>query len=156
MDETPMEKQRFRTAGIMGWPVSHSRSPLLHGHWLARYGLPGAYVPLPVAPEALPRALSVLAALGFAGCNVTIPHKVAVMAHLHHIDPMARKIGAVNTIVVDAGGQLHGYNSDGFGYIQCLRDAFPDWRAGAGPVAVIGAGGAARAVVANLAERGAS
>lgn len=157
MDERKMQgaQQRFRTTGIMGWPVWHSRSPLLHGHWLARYGLPGAYIPLPVAPEALPHALAGLAALGFAGCNVTIPHKVAVIPHLHHVDPMARAMGAVNTIVVGADGQLSGYNNDGYGYIQCLLDAFPDWRADAGPVAVIGAGGAARAVVVSLAERGA-
>ncbi|MDR3451458.1 MAG: shikimate dehydrogenase [Rhodoferax sp.] len=156
MNKTPAARQVFRTAGIMGWPISHSRSPLLHGHWLARYGLPGAYIPLPVAPEALPRALEGLAALGFAGCNVTIPHKVAVIPYLHHVDPMARKMGAVNTIVVDSDGQLCGYNNDGYGYIQCLLDAFPDWRADIGPIAVIGAGGAARAVVVSLAERGAT
>lgn len=155
MTQVLTTKPGFRTAGIMGWPVSHSRSPLLHGHWLAKYELPGAYIPLPVAPDALPQALQGLVALGFAGCNVTIPHKVAVIPHLHYVDPMARKMGAVNTIVVGADGQLSGYNNDGYGYIQGLLDAFPDWRADAGPVVVIGAGGAARAVVVSLAERGA-
>ncbi len=149
------QKPGFRAAGIMGWPVSHSRSPMLHGHWLARYGLPGAYIPLPVAPGSLPQALEGLVALGMAGCNVTIPHKVAVMPYLHHVDTMARRMGAVNTIVVGDDGQLSGYNNDGYGYIRGLLDALPDWRADAGPVAVIGAGGAARAVVLSLAERGA-
>lgn len=156
MNNKLTSKQGFRTAGIMGWPVSHSRSPLLHGHWLAQHELPGAYIPLPVAPDALPLAVQGLSALGFAGCNVTIPHKVAVIPYLHQVDPMARKMGAVNTIVVSAEGQLSGYNNDGYGYIQGLLDAFPNWRANVGPITVIGAGGAARAVVVSLAERGAT
>lgn len=145
----------FRLAGVMGWPVSHSRSPRLHGHWIAELGLQGAYVLLPVAPEHLGDAIRGLRALGFAGCNVTIPHKVAVMQHLDEIDPMARQIGAVNTIVVAPDGRLIGRNTDGEGYLQGLRDALPGWRADAGPALVLGAGGAARAVCTALATAGA-
>lgn len=139
----------------MGWPVAHSRSPKLHNYWLQKYGLLGSYVLLPVQPENLATALAGLPALGFAGCNVTIPHKVTAMELMHELDPMARRMGAINTIVVQPDGSLKGFNNDGYGYIQCLLDAQPDWRADAGPITVLGAGGAARAVVLSLAERGA-
>ena len=150
-----MGSSKFILAGIMGWPVAHSRSPMLHGHWIAHHGLNGAYVLLPVDPADLPEAMKGLAALGFTGCNVTIPHKVAAMALVDRVDPVARKIGAINTIVVEADGSLSGTNNDGRGYIQSLLDAQPGWKADAGPVTVLGAGGGARAVVVSLAERGA-
>ncbi len=146
---------KFCLAGVMGWPVAHSRSPKLHGHWLEHHGLTGAYVLLPVAPEKLHIALPGLAAMGFAGCNLTIPHKVTAMQLVDRVDPLARRIGAINTVVVEKDGTLSGYNNDGFGYLQSLRDAKPDWRADAGPIVVLGAGGAARAVVASLADAGA-
>ena len=92
----------FKLAGVMGWPISHSRSPLIHGHWLAQYGLRGAYVPLAVNPLHLPQALSGLSALGFAGCNLTLPHKIDALACIHQLDDVARQIGAVNTVVVSA------------------------------------------------------
>ena len=139
----------------MGWPVGHSRSPGIHNYWIQKYGLRGSYVLLPVAPGTLPVALPGLAALGFRGCNVTIPHKVDAMALVHELDPMAKRMGALNTIVVQPDGSLKGFNNDGFGYIQSLLDAKPDWRADAGPITVLGAGGAARAVVLSLADRGA-
>ena len=147
--------QKFRLAGIMGWPVAHSRSPLLHGYWIKELGLSGAYVFLPVRPEHLADALKGLAALGFAGCNVTIPHKEAAMRLVDHVDPLAQRIGAINTILVAEDGTLFGFNTDVFGFVESLKEAKPDWRAGVGPVAVMGAGGGARAVVASLAERGA-
>lgn len=147
--------KKFGLAGVMGWPVSHSRSPVLHNYWIRHYGLTGAYVLLPVDPVNLPAALKGLSALGFAGCNLTIPHKVAAMQLVDRVDPLARRIGAINTIVVEHEGRLSGFNHDGFGYIQSLLEAQPDWRADAGPVTVLGAGGAARAVVVSLAERGA-
>jgi len=149
------DHKKFGLAGVMGWPVSHSRSPTLHNFWIKQYGLTGAYVLLPVEPGHLPAALKGLSALGFAGCNVTIPHKVAAMQLVDRVDPMARRMGAINTIVVEKDGRLSGFNNDGFGYIQSLLDAQADWRADAGPITVLGAGGAARAVVLSLADRGA-
>jgi shikimate dehydrogenase len=149
------ETQKFRLAGVMGWPVAHSRSPMLHGYWISQLGLSGAYVYLPVQPERLADALKGLSALGFAGCNLTIPHKEIAMRLVDYVDPLATRIGAINTIVVSEDGSLFGFNTDGFGFIEGLKEATPNWRADAGPAAVIGAGGGARAVVASLAERGA-
>ena len=150
-----MSSTPFGLAGVMGWPVAHSRSPGIHNYWIQKHGLRGSYVLLPVAPGTLPVALPGLAALGFRGCNVTIPHKVDAMQLVHDLDPMAKRMGALNTIVVQPDGSLKGFNNDGFGYIQSLLDAKPDWRADAGPITVLGAGGAARAVVLSLADRGA-
>ena len=141
-------------AGVIGWPVGHSRSPALHGHWLRRYGLPGAYVALAVRPEALEAALRGMAALGFAGGNVTLPHKERALALADAATPRARRIGAANTLVV-RDGALEADNTDGFGFIENLRQNAPDWRADAGPALVLGAGGAARAVVAALLDAGA-
>ncbi len=150
-----MPQETFGLAGIMGWPVAHSRSPRIHHYWLKKYGLSGAYVPLPVEPGRLSSALPGLAALGFRGCNITIPHKVEAMPFIQTVDANARRVGAVNTIVVQADGSLGGLNTDGFGFIQSLLEAQPQWCADAGPVTVLGAGGAARAVVLSLADRGA-
>ena len=150
-----MSNTQYTLAGLMGWPVAHSRSPLIHGHWIRQHGLHGNYVLLPVQPENLRDAVRGLRALGFAGCNLTIPHKVAAMPLMDRVDPLAARIGAINTIVVEADGTLTGYNNDAYGFIQSLLDAQPDWRADAGPVTVLGAGGAARAVLVALAERGA-
>lgn len=150
-----MHEHTFGLAGVMGWPVAHSRSPLIHNYWLEQHGLMGRYVQLAVQPDQLPLALQGLAALGFKGCNVTIPHKVQALSLVHVLDANAKRVGAVNTIVVKPDGSLMGMNTDGFGYIQSLLDAQPDWRADAGPVVVLGAGGAARAVVLALADHGA-
>ena len=145
----------FVMAGVMGWPVAHSRSPVIHNHWIRQYGLQGAYGLFPVQPERIEDAIRGLRALGLAGCNVTIPHKVNALKLMDVVDPLALRMGAINTIVVTPEGVLHGYNNDGFGYIQSLRDAKPDWQAAAGPITVLGAGGAARAVVLSLLEEGA-
>lgn len=145
---------KARVAGVLGWPVGHSRSPRLHGHWLERYGIDGAYVPLAVRPEQLPSALAGLAALGFAGCNLTIPHKEAALPLMAGCSEAARAIGAVNTVVV-RDGQLFGDNSDGFGFLENLRAGAAGWRGGAGPAVVLGAGGAARAVIHALLQAGA-
>ena len=149
------EADPFRLAGVMGWPVAHSRSPALHGYWLQRHGIKGAYVPLAVRPERLEAALRGLPALGFAGCNITLPHKERAMRLVDRVEPIARRIGAINCIIVDAEGHLTGTNNDGYGYIESLKQAWPDWRATAGPVVVLGAGGGARAVVASLIDEGA-
>ena len=145
----------FALAGVIGWPVAHSRSPLIHNYWLEKHGFAGSYVQLAVAPGHLSVALPGLAALGFKGCNITIPHKVDALQLVHMLDANAARVGAVNTVVVQPDGQLKGMNTDGFGYIQSLLDAKPDWRADAGPITVLGAGGAARAVVLALKEQGA-
>ena len=145
----------FGIAGLLGWPVAHSRSPTLHNHWLTQYGIAGRYVLFPVPPEKLVPALQGLAVLGLRGCNVTTPHKQAVMPLIDHLDPLARTIGAVNTIVVQPDGSLRGFNNDGNGFVQSVRDAVPAWQPATGPIVVLGAGGAARAVVASLAAQGA-
>jgi shikimate dehydrogenase len=145
---------RTRLAGIMGWPVSHSRSPALHNFWLDEHGIDGAYVPLPVPPGQLETALRALPALGFRGCNLTIPHKQAAMTIVDRIDPLARRIGAVNTIIVAADGSLEACNTDAYGFRENLLEGAPDWDPEAGPAVVLGAGGAARAVIASLIEAG--
>lgn len=146
---------RFLLAGVMGWPVMHSRSPRLHNYWLQQHGLVGTYLPLAIEAAGLRAALRALPALGFAGCNLTIPHKVEAMAIVDRVDPVARRIGAMNCVVVAPDGTLDGYNNDGWGYIESLLEAQPDWRADAGPVVVMGAGGSARAILVSLIDRGA-
>lgn len=145
----------FGIAGLLGWPVAHSRSPLIHNHWIARHGLLARYVLFAVPPDDLSAAVAGLAALRLRGCNVTTPHKQAVMPLLDDIDPLAKTIGAVNTIVVGDDGSLRGFNNDGNGFVQSIRDARPEWRPDAGPITIIGAGGAARAIIASLAAQGA-
>jgi shikimate dehydrogenase len=145
----------FLLAGLMGFPVMHSRSPKLHNYWLAQHGLTGAYLPLAIRTEGLRDALRALPALGFSGCNLTIPHKEAALAIVDRVDPVARRIGAMNCVVVAPDGSLEGQNHDAFGYIESIREAQPDWRADAGPIVVIGAGGGARAVLVSLIDQGA-
>lgn len=147
--------QSFKLAGVIGWPVAQSRSPVLHGHWLRQYGVSGAYLPLPVQPERLADAIRGLRALGFSGCNVTIPHKLGVLKLVDQVDPVAARIGAVNTIVVQDDGTLSGFNTDAYGFLASLRDVRGDFKASSGPIVVLGAGGAARAVVVSLLDDGA-
>jgi shikimate dehydrogenase len=142
-----------RLAGILGWPVSHSRSPRLHGLWLQRHAIDGAYVPLAVAPERFATAVRALADLGFRGANVTIPHKEAAFAVCDRVDPTAHRAGAVNTLVF-RNGIIEGSNTDGWGFLENCRDAAPGWTADAGPVVILGAGGSARAIAAALLDAG--
>ena len=146
---------RFLLAGVMGWPVMHSRSPLLHNHWFRQYGLAGSYVPLAIKPEGLGAALRALHPLGFAGVNLTIPHKQQALTIVDEVDAVARSIGAISCVVVRPDGSLAGTNNDCWGFIQNLRQEQPDWRADAGPIVVIGAGGGSRAVCYGLAQEGA-
>lgn len=146
---------RFLLAGVMGWPVMHSRSPKLHNYWFGKYSLAGAYVPLAVKPGTLRDALRGLPALCFSGCNLTIPHKQEAMTIVDEVDTVARRIGAISCVTVRPDGSLHGTNNDCFGFIESLLQSFPDWRAEAGPITVMGAGGGSRAVLYALAERGA-
>jgi shikimate dehydrogenase len=147
---------KYIMAGVMGWPVSHSRSPGIHNYWIKHHKLAGAYGLFPVAPQELEAAVRGLKALGIAGCNITIPHKVSAMQFVDWVDPLAKRIGAINTIVVKPDGELHGFNNDAFGYIESLREAMPAWRANAGPVVLLGAGGAARAIIVGLINEGAT
>jgi shikimate dehydrogenase len=146
---------RFLLAGVMGWPVMHSRSPALHNHWFKHYGLAGTYVPLAIEPAQLEAALRALAPLGFAGCNLTIPHKERALAIVDAVDPVARRIGAISCVTVQPDGPLAGTNNDVYGFIHNVLQQHPDWRAEEGIATVVGAGGGARAVVYSLAERGA-
>ncbi len=156
--ETLLQEARGRPfAAIVGWPVNHSRSPALHGFWLKQHGVAGHYGRLPVEPNR--QALEALVAFlrrtpNARGCNLTLPHKVEIMPLLDRIDPAAARIGAVNTVIKQPDGTLEGRNSDGFGFLAALQEGAPDWRAASGPVVVLGAGGAARAVVATLVDAG--
>lgn len=143
-----------RLAGVIGWPVRHSRSPRLHNWWLVRHGIDAAYVPLPVQPADFERVLRCLPSMGFVGVNVTVPHKEAALAVVDEVEPLAARIGAVNTVVATADGRLQGRNTDAFGFIENLRAADPAWRPAAGPAVVVGAGGAARAVCVALIDAG--
>lgn len=152
-DETSTPRQ-IPLAGVIGMPIGHSRSPKLHNFWLGRYGIAGHYVPLPVMPEHLADVLRVLPRAGFVGVNVTIPHKEAVLALADVVTDRAALIGAANTLIFRPDGKIHADNTDGYGFIANLRQNAPDWQADSGPAALIGAGGAARAVVASLLDSG--
>jgi shikimate dehydrogenase len=142
-------------AGVMGFPVMHSRSPKLHNYWLQKHGILGHYMPLAIEPSNIERALRALPALGFAGCNLTMPHKETAIAIMDRVSPLVRKVGAMNCVIVAPDGSLEGHNFEAFGYAESLVQEVPDWKADAGPIVLLGAGGGARAVVAGLAERGA-
>lgn len=149
------EPVQFKLAGVMGMPIFQSRSPVIHNYWIREHGIRGAYGHFPVQPDRVEQAIRGLSALGLAGCNITLPHKVAAMSLMDELTPMAKRIGAINCIVVQADGRLVGHNNDGFGYIQSIKDVQPHWRADAGAVVLLGAGGAARAVLISLIEEGA-
>ncbi|WP_137150482.1 shikimate dehydrogenase [Devosia sp. FKR38] len=139
-------------AFVIGHPINHSRSPLIHGRWLAEHGIDGSYEAIDVAPADLPTFFERLRAGEFAGGNVTIPHKEAVFALCDSIDPLARTIGAVNTLVV-TNGQVAGSNTDYLGFLGNLDAGAPGWDKGTGPAIVLGAGGAARAILVALQSR---
>jgi len=145
---------KAKIAGIMGYPVSHSRSPRLHNHWLNQYGIDGAYIPLAVTPDNLEHAIRALPALGLRGVNLTIPHKENVLAFLDEIDPVAKRLGAVNTIVVQSDGRLWGTSTDGQGFIDSLLAQYPEFNFADAAVLVLGAGGAARAIIGALLDCG--
>ncbi|WP_413204529.1 shikimate dehydrogenase [Rhodospirillum sp. A1_3_36] len=145
---------KARVAAIIGWPVSHSLSPVVHGTWLARHGIDGAYVPLSVQPERAEQAFRALPALGFAGANVTVPHKVTAMGCMDAVTERARRIGAINTIICEPDGSMVGDNTDGYGFLQNVLQAHPDWDPAARAAVVLGAGGGARAICATLLDVG--
>ncbi len=139
----------------MGWPIAHSRSPMLHNYWMREHALNGVYVPLAIQPEGLAAALRALHPLGFSGCNLTLPHKQHAMSVMDEVDEVAKRIGAISCVTVRADGSLAGTNNDCFGFIHNLKQEHPDWRADAGPAVVLGAGGGARAVCYALMQEGA-
>lgn len=145
---------RIPLAGVIGHPVAHSRSPRLHRHWLSKLALPGHYIPMDVAPQDLAEVLRVLPKAGFVGVNVTVPHKVAVMSLADQVSDRASLIGAANTLIFKPDGRIHADNTDGYGFIENLRAGAPDWRPDTGPAVVLGAGGAARAVLSALIDAG--
>ena len=150
-----MSRSSIPLAGVIGAPVGHSRSPALHGYWLKKYGLRGHYVPLEVAQSDLEDVLRAMPRMGFVGANVTIPHKETALRLADIVSDRAALIGAANTLIFRPDGKIHADNTDGYGFLENLRQGAPGWRADAGPCAVFGAGGAARAVVASLLEAGA-
>ena len=148
-----MTAANFKKACVIGWPITHSRSPLIHAYWLKTYGIDGSYTKEAVRPEDVENFLATLSARGFAGCNVTVPHKEAAFAVAHHKDASAIAVGAANTIWLQAG-EIACANTDTYGFMTNLSFAAPDWRDGAGSVLVLGAGGSARAVVYGFLEAG--
>jgi shikimate dehydrogenase len=144
----------MRRACVIGWPVEHSRSPLIHRYWLKQYGIDGAYEKEAVRPEALARFLGSLGAQGFAGANVTLPHKEAALRLAAVADEAARAIGAANTLWFDQAGRLCASNTDAYGFITNLNEQAPSWNEARQPVMVLGAGGAARAILHGLLAEG--
>jgi len=150
-----MSDTRVPLAGVIGAPIGHSRSPQLHGHWLATLGLRGFYIPMEVSGENFEDVLRLLPKMGFRGVNITVPHKERALALADTVTDRARAIGASNTLVYDPDGRIEADNTDGYGFLENLRQAAPGWKADTGPAAVLGAGGAARAVIVALLEAGA-
>ncbi len=142
----------MKRAFVTGWPVSHSLSPALHGFWLRRHGIDGSYEALPVSPQDFPHFLKNLPQSVFAGGNVTIPHKETAFALCDVLDAHAKAIGAVNTLWHE-GGKVHGGCTDSYGFAANLDQQMPGWR-DCGSALVLGAGGAARAVVHALLSAG--
>lgn len=142
-------------AGVVGWPIGLSRSPALHGHWLKRYGIPGYYVPLGIAPQDFENGIRSLPRLGFRGVNVTLPYKQTVLPLADKISDRAALIGAANTLIFRDDGGIYADNTDGYGFIENLRQNAPGWSARSGPCLVLGAGGAARGIISALITEGA-
>lgn len=143
----------MKRAGVIGWPIEHSRSPLIHGTWLRTYGIDGTYERFAVRPVDVRSFLAGLADRGLAGCNVTIPHKEAALAAAEVVHDSARAVGAANTLWLE-GGRLHAANTDTYGFMTYLRAGAPAWQRARGAVLILGAGGAARAIVHGFVEAG--
>ena len=149
-----MNQKAIPLAGVIGSPIAHSRSPALHSFWLKRAAIRGLYIPLDVSQADLEQVIRTLPKMGFVGVNVTIPHKEQVLALADVVTDRAALIGAANTLIFREDGKIHADNTDGFGFIENLRKGAPEWDPKAGPAAVFGAGGAARAVLASLLDVG--
>ena len=150
-----MSANRLPLAGVLGWPIAHSRSPRLHRHWLSRYGIEGDYITLGVEPRDFEAAFRALPLLGFRGVNVTIPHKETVLRLATKVSDRAALIGAANTITFREDGSIYADNTDGYGFLENLRAGAAGWKASEGPALVLGAGGASRAIISALLSDGA-
>ena len=149
-----MTRPDIPLAGVIGNPIGQSRSPLMHRHWLRRYNLRGDYVPLHVTAQDLEAVVNTLPRMGFVGANVTIPHKTAVLKFVDHVSDRATLIGAANTLIFREDGKIHADNTDGYGFMANLRHGAPAWDPKGGPAVILGAGGAARAIIVALADAG--
>ena len=149
-----MTDTKIPLAGVIGSPIAHSRSPQLHRHWLKTYGIAGHYIPMEVRSDDLEQVLRTMPKMGFVGINVTIPHKEKVLGIADQVTDRATLIGAANTLIFRPDGGIHADNTDGYGFMENLRRGAPDWKPEAGPAAVLGAGGAARAVISALLDAG--
>jgi len=141
-------------AGVIGSPISHSKSPQIHRHWLKTHGLSGDYIPMDVASQDLREVLQMLPKAGFVGVNITIPHKEAALEIADLVTDRATLIGAANTLIFGANGKIHADNTDGYGFLENLKAGAPSWKPDLGPATVLGAGGAARAVITSLLDAG--
>lgn len=149
-----MTDKNIPLAGVIGHPIAHSKSPLLFDHWLNTYQLPGFYIPMKVSDGDLETVVRTLPKMGFVGVNVTLPHKVAALEIADLVTDRATLIGAANTLIFRRDGKIHADNTDGYGFISNIRQNAPGWNPGAGPAAIFGAGGAARAIIASMLEVG--
>ena len=149
-----MTLAKIPLAGVIGSPVAHSKSPQLHSHWLKINGQQGHYIPIDVSKEDLADVITMLPRMGFVGVNITVPHKERVMELADLVTDRATLIGAANTLIFRKDGKTHADNTDGYGFIENLKQHAPDWNPKTGPTAILGAGGAARAVVAALLDAG--
>ena len=150
-----MTQEKIPLVAVLGSPVAHSKSPLLHGFWLKQFGIQGHYVPIDVMAADLEQVLQTLPKMGFVGANVTLPHKEKILSIADQISDRAALIGSANTLVFQPDGKIYADNTDGYGFIENIRQHAPDWQAKDGPALVLGAGGAARAIVSALLEAGA-
>ncbi len=149
-----MTLPKIPLAAVIGHPIAHSKSPQLHGHWLKSHEIPGYYVPMDVLPDDLETVLRTMHKMGYVGANVTIPHKERALEIADQVTDRATLIGAANTLIFLEDGKILADNTDGYGFIQNIRNGAPDWDPTTGPAVVLGAGGAARAVVASLLDVG--
>lgn len=149
-----MTSTRIPLAAVIGHPIAHSKSPRLHGHWLKTYGIAGHYIPMDVASDDLETVLRTLPKMGFVGCNITIPHKEKVLSLADQVTDRATLIGAANTLTFGAEGKIIADNTDGYGFMENLRRGARNWDPKSTPAAVLGAGGAARAVICALLDAG--
>ena len=149
-----MTLPKIPLVAVLGSPISHSKSPLLHNHWLNQHGLKGYYIPVDVTSLNLNQVLRTMPKMGFVGANVTIPHKESVLFFADQISDRASLIGAANMLSFMEGGKIYADNTDGVGFMDNIRQTAPNWISQNGPAMLLGAGGAARAVVASLLESG--